>query len=73
MIYHARQNIAAVQTQRFCRICGAHIGEWETAMKFGSKTICSTCISEISLKELLRICEFTSKEELLYHIGFTRI
>lgn len=57
----------------FCRICGSLIKNTDSAMKFREKHLCSTCISEISVRELLRICEFSSKEELLYYIGFTRI
>lgn len=57
----------------FCRHCGSGIKQEDFAMIYGKKAICNSCISELSMQELLRICEFQSKEDLLYSIGFTRI
>lgn len=57
----------------FCRICGTSIMRNDYAMIFKGKAICNSCISEISAREILRICEFSSKEELLWALGFTSI
>lgn len=57
----------------FCRLCGSAIPKDELAMIFAGKAVCEACISEISAREILRICEFTSKEEMLYALGFERI
>lgn len=54
----------------FCRLCGSAIPREELAMIFSGKAICESCISEISAREILRICEFNSKKELLYSLGF---
>ncbi len=57
----------------FCRLCGGAVQRGDFAMKFYEKVVCDSCISEISAREILRICEFTSKEELLYNLGFTAV
>ena len=57
----------------FCRLCGGAVRRGDFAMRFYEKVVCDFCISEISAREILRICEFTSKEELLYNLGFTAV
>lgn len=56
----------------FCRLCGAALYREDFSLTFSKKTICESCISEITIQQLLRICEFSSKEDLLYTIGFTQ-
>ncbi len=57
----------------FCRRCGMAVSRNDFAMVYSEKALCDSCISELDLKELLRICEFPSKEYLLYSIGFKKI
>ena len=57
----------------FCRLCGSAVERGDFAMRFYEKVVCNSCISEISAREILRICEFSSKEELLYNLGFTAV
>ncbi|MEE0969148.1 MAG: hypothetical protein U0M06_07245 [Clostridia bacterium] len=66
---HGKTNVRPV----FCRHCGRVLKNGEYAMLYGKKVICDFCVSEITITELLRICEFQSKEELLYSVGFKRI
>ncbi|MBQ8207256.1 MAG: hypothetical protein IJZ89_00795 [Clostridia bacterium] len=73
MMYKKWDNTKEKCRPVFCRICGSAIMRDDFAMMFSGKAICSACISEISAREILRICEFSSKEDLLYSLGFTRI
>lgn len=57
----------------FCRLCGTAIKINDYAMMFSGKAVCSSCISEINEREIIRLCEFSSKEELLYSLGFVAI
>lgn len=57
----------------FCRICGSPISRQDLALTYSGKVVCDTCISEISVREILRICEFSSKEDMLYALGFKTI
>ena len=63
----------AVCRPMFCRLCGSAVKRGDFAMRFYEKVVCDSCISEISAREILRICEFASKEELLYTLGFTAV
>ncbi|MBE6538708.1 MAG: hypothetical protein E7671_04505 [Ruminococcaceae bacterium] len=57
----------------FCRVCGRPLTRRELALIYSGKAVCENCISEISLREIIRICEFSSKEDMLYALGFKRI
>lgn len=67
--YHGAMRLRPV----FCRICGSAVLKNDFAMVFSGKAVCDSCISEISTREILRICEFSSKKELLYALGFSGI
>lgn len=57
----------------FCRLCGAPLTEADRAFRFSGKVICESCVCELSVRQILRICEFSSHEELLCALGFTEI
>lgn len=73
MKYKKNTNTSSEPRLVFCRICGTAIKKNDFALMFYGKALCDSCISEISTREILRICEFHSKQELLYSLGFTRI
>ncbi len=73
MIYKQTSQERIIAAPIFCRHCGAMISPLELSMKYKTKALCYSCISELTIHELLRICEFNTKEDLLYSLGFKRI
>lgn len=63
--------VYAPRIRGFCRLCGGSIRENEIGLRYGDTLICADCVSDVSIRQLLRICEFNSRRELLETIGFT--
>lgn len=55
---------------RFCRLCGEHIPNDESALVINEKSICLGCISEIDTDDIVRLCELENKTDLLTKLGF---
>lgn len=57
----------------FCRLCGGAIRTNESGLRYHETILCSDCISDVSVGEIMRICEFSSREEILEALGFSPI
>lgn len=54
----------------FCRLCARPIPSDEACMSLDGKRVCACCISETDVEDIIRLCGFESRADILSALGF---